>query len=79
MKTDVRDVHFQRDNSTVVFNSNVIIDLSKVPNNAKAKVYSGFEMDHQGLETRFRVDDSSFSFDIQFSSLSPKGLIRAII
>lgn len=74
-----RDLKFRRDNSTVVYKDKVMVDLSKVQQNAQAKIYSGVTADFQGTPTRFAIDGSLRPFNIQMTSLSPKGLVLAIV
>ncbi len=79
MNSTARSLRYQRDTSTVVFNENIIVDLNMVPRNAKAKIHSAFKMDSPCVETIFTIDDSNFSFHIEFASFNPKTFIRTIV
>ncbi len=70
---------FDRKNNTISFKGDVIVDMSLVPSSAKAKFYSGVNEDHIGFDTNFCVTESSSPFDLNVTSLSPTGLVKAII
>ncbi len=70
---------FDRAKSTISFKGDVIVDMSLVPHMAKAKIFSGVSTDCLGFDTDFCVTDSTSPFDLQITSLSPTGLIKAIV
>ncbi len=70
---------FHKDDATVLFNGRIVVDLHKVPNNAKAKVHSAFQFQSPCVETNFTIDDSKVPFHVDFVSFTPKALIKAII
>ncbi len=70
---------FDRAKGTISFKGDVIVDMSMVPHMAKAKLFSGVNMDCLGFDTDFCVTNSSSPFDLQITSLSPTGLIKAIV
>ncbi len=79
MNPAISTLSYQRDNSTIVFNKNIIVDLNKVPRNAKARIHFAFKMDSPSVETYFTIEDSNFPFHIEFASFTPKTLVRVIV
>ncbi len=79
MNSTAYTFQFHRDDATVVFNGRIVVDLQKVPSNAKAKVHSAFQLHSPYVETNFTIDDSRSPFHVEFASFTPKTLIKAII
>lgn len=72
-------VIFDAQNSHLSFDGKVIVDLSKVQDCAKATLYSGVTADFTGFETEFQMNASNYPFDLRITTLSPTGLIKAIV
>ncbi len=70
---------YDREKNTISFKGDIIVDMSMVPQMAKAKIFSAVSMDCNGIDTDFCVTDSFSPFDLQITSLSPTGLIMAIV
>ncbi len=70
---------FDRTNNTISFKGDVVVDMSLVAPVAKAKIFSGVNLDYVGFDTDFCVTKSNPPFDLQITSLSPTGLIKAIV
>jgi len=71
--------NYDREKNTIYFNGTVIVDMSRVPEKAKAVVYSAVTVDLRGFDIEFQINRSSFPFDLKFAALSPVGLIKAIM
>ncbi len=70
---------FDRNHNTISFKGDIIVDMSLVPPVAKAKIYSGLNEDCDGIDTAFSVTESTSPFNLQITSLSATGLIKALV
>ncbi len=79
MKTTKQSLEFIKESKTILFNGQVVVDMSLVPESAKATFFSGVNEDNRGYDTDFRITDSRSPFDLQVASLSLRGFIMAIV
>jgi len=73
------DVRYDKNMRVITIKGRTIIDLQHVPENAEVIVYSKQDFDHGGHKTSLTFKDSRQPFDFKFFTLTPEGLIAAII
>ncbi len=79
MRTYHEDLNYDKENMRISFLGDMIVDVSKVPQRAKATIYSVLSSDFEGVKTEFQVNGTQQPFDIKLATLSPTGLIKAIV
>ena len=79
MDTSHDKVRYNRSDKSIVFDEKNIVDMSKVPENANGKIFSGVTEDYTGTDFRLVIEDSYFPFNIELASLSPAGFVMAIV
>ncbi len=79
MRTYYDDFNYDQENKNISFDGDIVVDVSQVPQQAKATIYSGVTADFDGFETEFQVNASKRPFDLKITTLSPTGLIKAIV
>jgi len=72
-------VKYDRNSNTISFKGTAIIDMSLVPETAKATFYSGVTIDFQGFDTVLKFDSTKMPFDLQVAAFNATGFIRAIV
>lgn len=70
---------YDPDNAAVLFQGKTVISLAGVGKGVPAKIYSSLITDLGGMETRFSITGSKKPFQIDESSLSVNGFLRAVV
>jgi len=70
---------YDRDKSAILFQGKTVISLAEVGSGTPARIYSSLMTDRDGMETRFFITGSKKPFQIDHSSLSVNGFLRAVV
>lgn len=70
---------YDREKAAVIYRGKTVISLAGVDGQAPARIYSSISADAGGMETRFAITASTKPFQIDESSLSVNGLLRAVV